>query len=238
MRLSDEARELLAGEYVLGTLAGAARRRFARLLAEDEDLALRVADWQVRLNGLATGVEPVAPGPWVWQRIERELGWGRPAPRSVNWWRGAAGMAAAAALVLAAALFLMKPAEHQVPVPVQVPQPVAAKDMAVLLTDEQSRSAWMISGAVHGDRLSVRTLSPRPLSKDQAYELWLLPEGRKPVSLGLLPDSGEATLKTPPELRALLEPGAALAVSVEPAGGSPTGQPTGPVPYQGKSALL
>lgn len=33
---------------------------------------------------------------------------------------------------------------------------------------------------------------------------------------------------------ALLQRGAALAVSVEPPGGSPTGQPTGPVTYQGK----
>lgn len=240
---------MLAAEYVLGTLTGRARRRFAREMAADPRLAGIAGEWEARLNTLADEVEPVMPGPWVWQRIEQRLGLaaqpgGRasPQPRGVGFWRGAAGFAAAAAVVLAAALFMQEPVVRevpvQVPVEVRVPQPVEVDRMAAVLTGEEARSAWMVSGPETGERLTVRALDPEPLPADKAYELWLLPDGEDPISLGLLPVSGETTIQPSPELRELLGPGSALAVSLEPAGGSPTGLPTGPVLYQGESQVL
>lgn len=247
MRLSDpDLRQMLAAEYVLGTLVGGARRRFATLMAGDADLARVTAEWESRLNTLAEGVEPVMPGPWVWQRIEERLGLNQP-PRSAPepprapsvWpWRAATGLAAAAAAVLAVAFFLREPEVREVPVEVRVPEFVEVESMAAVLTGEQARSAWMISGPVSGERLTVRALNPEPLPAEKAYELWLLPEGQNPISLGLMPVSGETTIEPPPELAEMLGPGSALAVSLEPAGGSPTGLPTGPVLYQGESRAL
>jgi anti-sigma-K factor RskA len=63
----------------------------------------------------------------------------------------------------------------------------------------------------------------------QSDELWLLPaEGGAPISLAVL-GTLDARVALPPERRDRLRAGARLAVSVEPAGGSPRGAPTGPV---------
>lgn len=83
-------------------------------------------------------------------------------------------------------------------------------------------------------------LSRTALRDQAAYEALYrataakLGEGRAPVSLGLLPSQGEAVLSVSAQALPLLERGAPLAVSIEPPGGSPTGQPAGPVAYQGK----
>ena len=67
-------------------------------------------------------------------------------------------------------------------------------------------------------------------------ELWLLPADRPPVSLGLLEPAGDNRRPLTPEVERMLQAGAMLAVSLEPPGGSPTGQPTGPVVSTGKLA--
>jgi anti-sigma-K factor RskA len=62
---------------------------------------------------------------------------------------------------------------------------------------------------------------------DRDLELWALAKGEtRPRSLGVLPASGR-------RLVAALAPDTQLLVSLEPRGGSPTGQPTGPVVYGG-----
>ncbi|MDE2037235.1 MAG: anti-sigma factor, partial [Pseudomonas sp.] len=68
--------------------------------------------------------------------------------------------------------------------------------------------------------------------------LWAIPAGGKPISLGLLPVSGNGRIQLSKEHQALLTAPLTLAVSLEPQGGSPTGQPTGPVLYQGQLASL
>ena len=81
----------------------------------------------------------------------------------------------------------------------------------------------------------MASLEARP---DNAFELWLLPADKsKPISLGLLPQQGNAVVKVTDEV-ALLLASSGLAVSLEPLGGSPTGQPTGAVLYQGKLSQI
>jgi anti-sigma-K factor RskA len=65
----------------------------------------------------------------------------------------------------------------------------------------------------------------------KSYELWGLPDGGAPVSLGLLPASGEVRRDLVAAQRVALAASTKVAVSLEPAGGSPTGAPTGPVLY-------
>lgn len=243
-QLDSRDRHVLAGEYVLGTLAGRARERFARLMQQDYRFAQAAAQWELRLGALAAGVEPVSPPPWVWQRIEQRLGFSSGAEHRpvASWqlftWRALAGVSTVAVAALAFVLVTQEPVVREVPVEVPVPQPVPVDRMAAVLTGEEARSAWMVSAPVDGARLTVRTLNPKPLPPGKAYELWLLPVGQNPISLGLVPTEGEKSIEPPPELRALIRPGMALAVSLEPAGGSPTGLPTGPVLYQGKSQVL
>ena len=69
-------------------------------------------------------------------------------------------------------------------------------------------------------------------------ELWLIPPGDKPHALGLLRADRTVTITIPAALIARTTSNAVLAVSLEPPGGSPTGQPTGPVIATGKLTTL
>lgn len=62
---------------------------------------------------------------------------------------------------------------------------------------------------------------------DKDLELWALrPDETRPRSLGVLPPSGT-------NVTVAVAPNTQLLVSLEPKGGSPTGEPTGPVLYSG-----
>ena len=68
--------------------------------------------------------------------------------------------------------------------------------------------------------------------------MWLIPPGDKPHSLGLIDPSRPVRITVPKSLLPQVNRDAMLAVSLEPPGGSPTGQPTGPVIANGKLASL
>ena len=82
-------------------------------------------------------------------------------------------------------------------------------------------------------RLRIKAIAPVDIAADRALELWALPPGGNPRSLGLIEPSGvvQIALSAPAETALAQIP--ALAVSLEPKGGSPTGLPTGPVLYSG-----
>ncbi len=75
----------------------------------------------------------------------------------------------------------------------------------------------------------VVVVTPASVSaaKGRSPELWLIPTGGKPIALGLAAFGRSVRLNPKVEIG---DPArAVLAVSMEPLGGSPTGQPTGPV---------
>jgi len=68
---------------------------------------------------------------------------------------------------------------------------------------------------------------------NHTHELWMIPADGKPRSMGVMPDGPmHATLD--PATAEMFAEGVMLAVSLEPAGGSTTGAPTGPVLASGK----
>ena len=83
---------------------------------------------------------------------------------------------------------------------------------------------WPIGSRHFGDTLQVTRVAGVPAAAGQVHELWMIAPDASPVSLGLAAktDRWSITYPTPPA-------GFTFAVSVEPEGGSPTGQPTGPV---------
>jgi anti-sigma-K factor RskA len=87
------------------------------------------------------------------------------------------------------------------------------------------------STSPRGDRLAVDALVTVRVPDARSRELWALPEGGAPVSLGLMPASGSIDLALDDRQRAALAAAKNIAVSDEPAGGSPTGAPTGEVLY-------
>jgi anti-sigma-K factor RskA len=230
-----ELADRLASEYVLGTLQGSARRRFESLLSGHPLLRECVIQWQARLSPLAASIEPVEPSPRVWQGIEAKLFASQaqqleararldePWWRRLNVWRAASGLAT---LALAAVLVIGPPKPPA--------SPAAAPIIVVLNANPQVAQAvqarFVASLSPDGRALVLRAIDAPPLTAQQALELWAVPPTGAPRSLGLVKADGATTL-----MRAqLLLNTAAFAVSVEPAGGSPTGAPTGPIVSLGK----
>jgi len=200
----------LAAEYVLGTLRGRARRRFERWLVSPQ-VRVMVNDWEQRLSGLEPSLQKVTPPARVWQGIEGRLELGRSRRSAVRW------LAIAATVLLAIlGLFTLRPVD------------LVATQQANIEADAQT-IYWRVKLLGDNQELSVQVLARHPLESGKSHELWILPAQGNPVSLGLLPTSGTQHLVLTAEQRAALAGAKQLAVSVEPAGGSPTGLPTGEV---------
>jgi anti-sigma-K factor RskA len=221
--------ERLAAEYVLGTLRGRARRRFETLMGAHPALRLAVLAWYERLMPLTALVKPVQPRPATWQRVQQRLFNHRApvlAPRPVAWWRrlvlwqGAAAFASVAAVSLA--VLLAQPGAPQPPIVIVL----SANPEAAAL----AQASFVASVSGDGRSLVLKPLQIGPLGAGRVLELWAVPGKGAPRSLGLVSASGTTRV-----LRArLLADTAAFAVSLEPAGGSPTGAPTGPIVSVGK----
>lgn len=228
-----ELADRLAADYVAGTLQGGARRRLESLLPAHPALREAVHAWQDRLAPLSATIDPQAPPDVVWQRIEARID-PRAAPRSdrrpawwqqLGFWRGFAAVAGVAAL--ASSLRLIAPGPALVPVIV-----VLGPTSAVGSDGAASAARPAIVASISGDGRAIVT---RPLARvthgaDRVLELWAIPADGAPRSLGVISADGATVVQ-----RERL-PGAtsALAVSLEPPGGSPSGAPTGPVLYSGK----
>lgn len=225
--------DALAAAYVTGTLRGPARRRFQTLLLSHPTLRQAVRVWEDRLMPLTTVLEPVAPTPQLWRRIEQRL-WPQPAAQgALPWWRQLAPWRALSGLATVAALGLA--------VLVINPQPTAAPVVVVLQgtgTDTAVGSGFVASVSGDGRSLVTRPLLQVAVQTDRVLELWSVPPQGSPRSLGLIKADGMTVLDRRRLPATLLKGGtAALAVSVEPLGGSPTGTPTGPVVFVGKVQL-
>lgn len=231
--------DALAAQYVAGTLRGPARRRFETLMAAHPALRQAVAAWRARLMPLTGAVEPQAPPASAWAGIEQRL-WpeAKPAPTAapaaVPWWRALSFWRAASAFTTVAAIGLG--------VLLATPQPQAPPVVLVLQAAEGApagASTFVASFSADGRSLVTRPVQPVALQVDRALELWAVPPQGAPRSLGLISANGLTVIRPDKLPQALLDQRntAALAVSVEPPGGSPTGAPTGPVVFAGKLQL-
>jgi anti-sigma-K factor RskA len=215
--------DALAAQYVAGTLRGRARRRFELLMEAHPALRGAVKDWQDRLMPLTAAVAPEAPPARVWQGIEQRL-WPQAAPerwwRRLGLWRSVSAFATVAALALAVAL---------------VVPPAAQPPVVVVLQGTGGVNTFVASVSADGRSLVTKPLTSVSVQADRVLELWSVPPQGAPSSLGLISASGVTVVPRGRLPAALLKGGtAALAVSLEPPGGSPTGVPTGPVLYAGK----
>lgn len=212
-REQPEIVDLLAAEYALGTLAGAARRRFERWFRQDLFVGRRVRAWEERLAALVFRLAPVEPSPGVWAAIERQID-AESAPRG-HWLMAAAAAVAA----LGIGWFLWQATREGPP---QAQAVIAEADGAVL---------WRVAVAADGESIDVSATDAVRVPDQRSLELWALPVEAAPVSLGLMPASGSVRLALDARQLAAIGRAANVAVSEEPPGGSPTGAPTGPVLY-------
>lgn len=224
-----ELADRLAAEHVLGTLRGPARRRFEALLPAHPALRRAVAQWQERLAPLTQSLPPEQPPERVWRAVEARLFGDAAAasrPAAARWWQRLGlwqgWSAAASAAVLALVVMVATPPPAQPPIVVVL----GANPDAV----QALNASFVASVSADGRALVLRPIGTVAPGPGRALELWAVPAQGAPRSLGLVQGGGETRL-----LRAqLLRDTAAFAVSLEPAGGSPTGAPTGPIVSLGK----
>ncbi|WP_332684390.1 anti-sigma factor [Bosea sp. (in: a-proteobacteria)] len=241
--LPPPERDALAGEYVLGLIEGtelaAAEHRHER----DRDFAASVEAWRGHLAAIDATATPVTPPADLWSRIEAGVAgvvasaaaapaaMSRAAPavrsRFSDWWdslfvwRGAAFAGALASLLLAIGLFgALDRAKRQ---PVMV---------AVLLTDASVAAAVVHTFA--DGRVEMLPLQSINVPEGKALEIWTLwDRAVGPRSVGLI----DSARTTPLRLDNLpLGKDQLFEITLEPATGSPTGRPTGPIIAKGTTS--
>ena len=230
----------LAAEYTLGVMRGRSRRRFESIAQGDPAIRVAIETWRGRVEAIGELAPQAAPPPSVWQAIERRLNLGgarreavsaRPASRwfeNLSFWRGwSIAATAVAALALVVALRQLTPDARA------CAASRAGTARRLCRRRSPTRTRIRRSLVTWDDRTSevtVRRLSGASDPTDKSMQLWGLPKEGHPVSLGVLPAGGTARFKA-----ASVNAFPALAVSVEPLGGSPNPDgPTGPVVYTGK----
>lgn len=228
--------ELLAGELSLGLLENKERAAARARQEREPAFARMVAEWDERFAPLLDEVAPVIPDAGLWDRIRAELdAQANVAPilqtrrRGTNFWRAysIAITAVAAALLLAIGLDRAR----DTPV-APTPTPAETRTLIASLASEDGPTRLVVSYQSGTPSLLV---TPAGLSAaaGRAYQLWLISPSGTPQSLGLVDAGGPQRVPLAPPLLGAFDGNATLAVSVEPAGGSPTGQPTGPVILSG-----
>jgi len=231
-------REIVAGEYAVGLLDGAEREAFETRMAVDAKLDAAVARWQTRLAPIDATALPIEPSTGLWQRIESGLdrvparseavaSQSAPGARfSQRWdslwlWRGAALAGVAAALVLTFGLVAALDGARRQPVMV-----------AVLLTETNVAAAVVNTFADR--RVELLPLQDIAVPQGRALEIWTLwDRATGPRSVGLIDRARAVPLRLenlPLNADQLFE------ITVEPAAGSPTGRPTGPIVAKGLTA--
>ncbi len=223
--------DMLAAEYVLGTLEIDERAEVAQRRKHDSNLDAKILAWEIRLAPLRNEIQDVVPGPDLLERIERRIAVleteasGRESSttqllamrRRLAFWRWSTAFASAAALAMAIVLVVLFDST-----PNQTP-------FVAVFTQNDQQPAFMLAVDLDNRRLNVQPVTAEPLP-DRSYQLWIKSAelGPNPRSVGVLNDDlsldADALRDYDPDLLKQ----ATFGISIEPPGGSPTGQPTGP----------
>jgi anti-sigma-K factor RskA len=225
IRNNTALRQKLAAEYALGTLRGGARRRFEGWLHQDPELRRLTEQWQARLGVMAEFAGSVKPPVTLWKGIEQRLQLHRP-PRwwqfwlndNLTFWRNL-GMVSTGFATLLVVVVMSK----------SIDPPMI--NYVATLADGEAATAMVVTADTRHAKIDVRLVNNAQFAADRSLQLWAVPTGGVPRSLGVLHgDRGRFAIQK----NATSSDVIMLAVSLEPKGGSPDPNgPTGPVLYKG-----
>ena len=219
--------DALAAEYVLGVLSAEDRQAASRRIDTDPSFASLVDAWELRLSPMADAYTPVDPPAGLKQAIDRRL-FAPAAGRtpgilsSLALWRGLT-----AAALAALALTVVVP-RHGPPAP---PSPVERLIASLAAEGSDVRYVALFDGAAN--KVGLSHLSGAR-AEGHDFELWVIEGDNPPRSLGVIPVGATVDMPMPDDMREKVADGAVFAITLEPAGGSTTGGPTGPVVAEGE----
>ena len=240
--MNPQTLDELAGEYVLGTLSAGQRREVEERLPGDADLRAAVQRWHDQLLPLAVLAEPVEPSAQLWRRIEfslEQMAVPAPAPphavrpstranwwNSVKLWRGLAGTGFAAAAVLTSVLVTRLGA---------LP-PAGPQYLVVLVAPQDKAPGWVVQ-ASSTQALSLIPLGQAEVPAEKSLQFWTKGDNwNGPVSLGLVKPGQR--IEIPLDRLPPLQPNQLFELTLEPANGSPTNRPTGPIQFIGRAVKV
>jgi anti-sigma-K factor RskA len=200
--LLDEDDDQVAAEYVLGVTDLSQRMAAEARAKTDPAFAARITYWQQQLSGLDVEFAEM-PAPNLMPAIEARL---FPQAPKRRWGLTFLRVAPVFAMALVAGFFFLVPAKP---------------DFTATLAAQEGDVSYQV--ALNDGSLTVTRVSGAAPDATHAHELWLIKGSDAPVSLGVIPANGEV-IAVPDAGEGII-----LAVSLEPVGGSPTGQPTGPI---------
>lgn len=230
--MTDDDRRARAGDYVLGLMDDAERDRAERDMASDVAFRKTVEDLAARMHALDADVTPVPVPEGLWDRVAASIGSQDKAaarPRSApisqsvaDRWRPSLLRFAAMAASLAAAIwvgYLIGSTNSQ--------QPVV---FVVLQTPENQTGA--VFEAFADNSVRVVPLEDFEVPEGKIMQVWTLyDQSVGPVSLGTLAEAKATLLKGHPFPVPVADQ--LYEITLEPAPGSPTGKPTGPILVKG-----
>ena len=236
---------LTAGELALGVLEGSELAAARRLQLSDVTFAGAVEWWEARLGAMSEGAQSALPSDAVWQGIvaridaidaQRDMPAAAMAPdrgRGPAGWSIAAALVGVSAAAAALVLFLSTPATS----PVAPPEiaAVAGDQLVAQLADAKANRslASRIDPESGQLRLAIAGLEAEP---GKTPELWVIPAGGAPISLGAIPQQGNFARDLSVEESSLLAAGATLAVTFEDDTGERHETPTMPILLAGPLA--
>lgn len=251
-----ELLDKLAASYALGTLRGGARRRFETYARHSAAVRASALLWQERLHAMTELPAPLQPSLNVWKRIENSLTHELQALRAsrtaqmgdnmlqgaltqlgkaLTWWRSAA-LAGALATVAAVVVGVQSSRSLDAQVGQLTAQIKATQQVqyVAVLSDDKSAASMLVTFDPGKNRLTLQRVGGYQEAADKSLQLWALPAGSGPQSLGVLTADKVIRLATS---AAQVNAVPTLAISLEPKGGVPSATgPTGPVLFKG--ALL
>jgi anti-sigma-K factor RskA len=223
----------LAGEYVLGTLDAGERASVAARRSREPALNAAIQSWERRLAALSEAVPAVTPPSGLLPKIEARLDGVDVAPagsatildlrRRVSRWRTAAAIASALAATLALTIGIREFAPKQ-----------PAQNLVAILQKDAASPAFLVTVNVDNRVMTVRPVSAKP-EAGKSHELWIIHDSLgKPKSLGIVDDPAQAVKPELTNYKSDVIQSSTYAITLEPEGGSPSGDPTGPVVFSGK----
>ncbi len=244
----------IAASYALGTLRGGARRRFESMARERPTVRAAALIWQARLASVAELQPADSPSPAVWKRIENLVAAERDAQRmaaaravpaspegggwlrSLGFWRGFS-VVGVAATVCAVVIGVQRHSELGARLGSEVAalqtrlQAAPQIEYVAVLADDKAAANVLVTFDPKNNRLTLKRVGGYQEAADKSLQLWALPPGAGPRSLGVMGNEPIARLTAAEgDMRAVPK----LAISLEPRGGVPAGSgPTGPVLFTG-----
>lgn len=232
--------ETLAAEHALGVLSGPERAQAEARAARDPAFAALVEAWRERLSPMLAEIPPAEPSVAIWRQIDRALPANDNAAvrRRLRFWRGATvgAMGLAAASLAMAAMLATRP-----PIVVQGPpaQPAPILNASLMSPNDGAEPMFVAAYDPARHALIVTSLMKPGADPSHVHELWVIPADGKPHPIGMIEPGKSKAMPMPKAMAPMFQPGAAIAVSVEPPGGSPMKTaPSGPIAAMGHLAKI